>query len=226
MTRYPNNRIDFLTSADRSFRTFRSINMSVKRVSYLGLFLCISLVISYIEAVLPPLSGIPGVKPGLSNVVTLLILKLFGKEEMIRSEKRPDRRDPVITPKRTIRRQVGAEEAFIVLIARILLSGLLFGNAFSFVFSLSGGLLALAVMSAAAGCERFSLMGVSMLGGVFHNLGQLVSAAFLIQQLKLAYYGPVLMVSGLIAGALTGFIASLLLPRLKELVSENNYPGN
>ena len=196
--------------------------MSVKRVCYLGLFLAISLVISYIEAVLPPLSGIPGVKPGLSNIVTLLILKLFGN----RSEKRPDRRDPAITPKRTICRQIGAEEAFIVLIARILLSTLLFGNAFSFVFSLSGGLLALAVMSAAAGFEKLSLIGVSMLGGVFHNLGQLCAAAFLIKQLKLAYYGPVLMVSGLITGALTGFIASLLLPRLQELVSENEHPGN
>ncbi len=171
--------------------------MSVKRVSYLGLFLAISLVISYIEAILPPLSGIPGVKPGLSNIVTLITLKLFGKKD-----------------------------AFIVLIARILLSGLLFGNAFSFVFSLSGGLLAMAVMSVSIGLEKLSLMGVSMLGGVFHNLGQLAAAAFLIKQLKIAYYGPVLMVSGLIAGALTGFIATLLIPRLEGLVCENEYPGN
>ena len=170
--------------------------MSVKRVSYLGLLLSISLVISYIEAILPPLSGIPGVKPGLSNIVTLITLKLFGRKE-----------------------------AFIVLISRILLSALLFGNGFSLVFSLCGGLLAMAAMSVSAGFERLSLIGVSILGGVFHNLGQLFAAAFLIKQLKIAYYGPVLMVSGLMAGALCGFIASLLLPRLEGLVGDAGYPA-
>jgi heptaprenyl diphosphate synthase len=169
--------------------------MSVKRVSYLGLFLSVSLVISYIEAILPPFIGIPGVKPGFSNIVTLITLKLFGKRE-----------------------------AFLVLTARILLSGLLFGNGFSFVFSLSGGLLAMAVMSAAVSFKSLSLIGVSMLGGVFHNLGQLVMAAVLIKQLKIAYYGPVLLVSGLIAGALTGCTAALLIPRLEGLIRESEDP--
>ena len=162
------------------------MNMNGKRISYLGLLLAAALIIGYIESLLPPLSGIPGVKLGLSNIVTLITMRLFGNKE-----------------------------AFIVLILRILLSGLLFGNLFGIIFSLSGGLPAFAAMWAADQSKRFSLIGISVFGGVTHNVGQLAAAVLIVKQPGLVYYAPVLLISGLICGLLTGFAAKLILNRLR-----------
>ncbi len=158
-----------------------------QRTGILGMFLALALIMGYIESLLPPLSGIPGVKLGLSNIVTLITMELFGKKE-----------------------------AFIVLILRILLSGFLFGNMFSILFSFSGGLLAFVAMGVGAGIKGLSIIGVSMLGGVFHNVGQLLAAAFLINELKMAYYGPVLLVSGLLTGFAIGIIAKMVLDILHK----------
>lgn len=159
--------------------------MSNKRITYLGLLLAVALIIGYIEFLLPPVSGVPGVKLGLSNIITLITLKLFGKKE-----------------------------AGIVLVLRILLSGLLFGNLFAVLFSLSGGLLAFFAMLLADSAGRFSLVGISALGGVTHNIGQLLAAMLTLKLSGLIYYAPVLLVSGLICGLLTGFLAGLVLKRL------------
>ncbi|HAG68570.1 MAG TPA: heptaprenyl diphosphate synthase [Lachnospiraceae bacterium] len=161
--------------------------MSAKRTAYLGMLLAASLIIGYIESLLPPLSGIPGVKLGLSNITTLITMELFGRKE-----------------------------ALTVLVLRIILSGLLFGNLFSIIFSLCGGLCAFLAMAASGSISGFSIIGVSMLGGSFHNIGQLIAAVFMVKGLRLQYYGPVLMVSGLFTGFFIGFLTKLILLRINN----------
>ncbi len=161
--------------------------MSNKQITYLGLLLASGLIVGYIESLLPPPGGIVGAKLGLSNVVTLITLRLFGRKE-----------------------------ALLVLTLRILLSSLLFGNLFGFAFSLFGGMAAFLAMLLSDRSGLFGLSGISILGGVFHNIGQLFVAVFLVKQPGLIYYAPLLIIAGLICGFLTGILAELILKRIRR----------
>ncbi len=167
--------------------------MKIKKTAYLGLLLSAALITGYIEFLLPPISGIPGVKLGLSNIVTLITMELFGKKD-----------------------------AFLVLISRILLSGLLFGSIFSLIFSLSGGLLAFGAMALSSRIREISITGVSILGAVAHNMGQLIAAVFLVKELKIIYYGPLLLFFGLLTGFLTGMIAGLVIRPLRAAIKDRD----
>ena len=98
-----------------------------------------------------------------------------------------------------------------------MLAGFLFGNLFSILYSLAGGMLSLIVMILLKKQNGFSVMGVSVAGGVFHNVGQLVIAMLVTESLNLFYYVPVLMISGLITGIFIGIIANEMLKRLRRL---------
>ena len=103
---------------------------------------------------------------------------------------------------------------------RILLVGLTFGNLYSLLYSLAGGLLSLIVMVLLKRSVRFSTCGVSVAGGVSHNIGQIIVAMIVLQTEKIIYYLPVLLVSGVIAGVVIGLIASMLVKRLHPIFSE------
>lgn len=102
-------------------------------------------------------------------------------------------------------------------IVRILLSGFLFGNYFSILYSLAGGLLSLAVMALLKKAGDFSVMGISMAGGVSHNVGQLVVAMLVVETVSVSYYLPVLLVAGLVTGFLIGVAAGEMLKRLVNI---------
>ena len=102
-------------------------------------------------------------------------------------------------------------------IVRILLSGFLFGNYFSILYSLAGGLLSLAVMALLKKTGDFSVMGISMAGGVSHNVGQLVVAMLVVETVSVCYYLPVLLVAGLVTGFLIGVAAGEMLKRLVNI---------
>jgi heptaprenyl diphosphate synthase len=106
----------------------------------------------------------------------------------------------------TILYLMGIPAAFLISGVRIVLTGFLFGNAFSIVYSLAGALLSLTVMILMKKTGVFSMVGISMAGGISHNIGQIIVAIFLVENLNLLYYLPVL----LIAGAATGFVIGLL----------------
>ena len=108
-------------------------------------------------------------------------------------------------------------EVFLLSIVRILLSGFLFGNYFSILYSLAGGLLSLAVMALLKKTGDFSVMGISMAGGVFHNVGQLVVAMMVVETFSVGYYLPVLLVAGLVTGFLIGVAAGEMLKRLVNI---------
>ena len=109
----------------------------------------------------------------------------------------------------------GWREALMVNVLRILLTGLLFGNMFSVLFSLSGALVSFICMLSARKLG-LSLYGVSMAGGVFHNAGQLLTAAFIVQTVEIGYYAPFLLAAGLVTGFLIGVLGKEMLRRIPE----------
>ena len=160
----------------------------VKRIALCGVLGALALVFGYIEHLLPLPIGIPGVKLGLANLITLLLLYL--------------------TDKRT---------ACSVNLLRILVSGLLFGSAVSLAYSLAGGLLSFLVMALAMRSRRLGILGVSILGGLSHNIGQMAVAALLLTEARLLLYLPVLLLAGTLTGALLGLCAGLILGHLNKI---------
>lgn len=159
------------------------------KVAYFGVFTALALIFSYVETLIPIQFGIPGVKLGLANLV--IVLALY---------------------------KMGVREAYLLSVVRVLLSGFLFGNYFSILYSLAGGLLSLSVMALVKRSDGFSVMGVSIAGGVFHNVGQLIVAMLVVETFSVAYYVPVLLVAGMLTGLLIGIVANEMLKRLVNLL--------
>ena len=158
------------------------------RVAYFGVFTALALIFSYVESLIPIQLGIPGVKLGLANLI--IVIALY---------------------------KMRLSEVFLLSIVRILLSGFLFGNYFSILYSLAGGLLSLVVMALLKKTGDFSVMGISMAGGVSHNVGQLVVAMLVVETVSVSYYLPVLLVAGLVTGFLIGVAAGEMLKRLVNI---------
>ena len=117
------------------------------------------------------------------------------------------------------------KEAFLLSVVRVLLSGVLFGNYFSIIYSLAGALLSLSVMALLKRAGGFSIVGISIAGGVFHNIGQLFVAMIVVEMFSVAYYVPVLLVAGLLTGGVIGILAREILKRLAGLQAGSREPG-
>ena len=153
-----------------------------KTLVFLSLFTAVAMVLSYIEAILPPIwSAIPGIKIGLPNIIIIFLLY-----------------------------RMSVKSAAAVSLVRILLSALLFGNAVTLLYSLAGAILSLTVMAVLKKIDRFSMIGVSIVGGVFHNLGQILMAMLILETAEIGYYMIILTVTGTIAGVLVGILGALL----------------
>lgn len=159
-----------------------------KTIAFIGVCIALALVLSYIEVVLPPvLPAVPGVKMGLPNIIIVFLLY---------------RRGPAF--------------AAMVSLLRILLVSLLFGNAMALMYSLAGGVLSLLVMILLRRLRVLSTVGVSVAGGVAHNVGQILMAMLLLETAELGYYLAVLTVTGTIAGIAIGLCGSLLIKRIPK----------
>ena len=152
------------------------------RVAYFGVFTALALIFSYVETLIPIHFGIPGMKLGLANLV--IVIALY---------------------------KMKVREAFLLSVVRVLLSGFLFGNYFSIIYSLSGALLSLSVMTLLKRMGGFSVIGVSIAGGVCHNIGQLIVAMAVVETFSVIYYVSVLLVAGLVTGLLIGIGAEEML---------------
>ena len=155
------------------------------RVAYFGVFTALALILSYVETLIPIHFGIPGIKLGLANLV--IVVALY---------------------------KLQLKEVYLLAIVRVLLSGALFGNYFSIIYSLAGGLFSLTVMAVLKKLGGFSVMGISMAGGVFHNVGQMLIAVLVVETFSISYYLPVLLVAGLLTGLVIGVVAGELLKRI------------
>lgn len=161
--------------------------MRTKKIAYLGVFLALALILSYVESLIPFYFGIPGVKLGLTNLIVVVMLYC-----------------------------TGAKEAFSVSVARILLAGFLFGNLFSILYSLAGGILSFAVMCAVKRTKKFHVVSVSVAGGISHNIGQLIAAAFVVQTYDIFYYMPFLLIAGVATGFVIGMLAQEFILRFEK----------
>ena len=164
------------------------MNKRNANIAFTGLCVALALVLAYVEILLQPLfPSIPGIKMGLPNIIIVFLLY---------------RRGPL--------------SAVAVSILRIFLVSMLFGNAMSLAYSLSGGILSLAVMILLKKSDLMSELGVSVAGGVTHNLGQILMAMLLLETASLGYYMAVLTVSGTIAGILVGLCGSILVKNIPK----------
>lgn len=161
--------------------------MKSKKIAYYGLCIALAFVLSYVESLFPTFIAVPGVKLGLTNLVVLIALVRIGKKD-----------------------------AFFINMIRILLVGFTFGTAFSLLYSFAGGILSFLVMMLFYGKNRFSVIGVSVAGGVAHNVGQILVAMVVLESNALLYYLPVLILSGTLAGVVVGILCGEVVKRLPK----------
>ena len=157
-----------------------------KRLVLLAMLTAVAMILSYVESLLPSV-GIPGVKMGLANIAVIFALFRFGWKE-----------------------------AAALSLVRVVLVSLLFGSVGAMLYSLAGAVLSLAVMALLRRIDRFSTVGISVAGGVAHNAGQILMAMLILQTKQLLGYLPVLAVSGIAGGVLTGLAAALPIRRIPE----------
>ena len=156
-----------------------------RKTAYLGLFAAVAIIFGYVESLIPVFTGIPGIKLGLANLAVLFILDRYS-----------------------------FKEAALVSVVRILVIGFMFGNLFSILFSLAGAGLSLLVMVLLKKNGGFSVAGVSIAGGVTHNIGQILIAVCVVENVNLFYYLPVLLIAGLLTGLLIGILSGEIMKRI------------
>ncbi|MEE0969978.1 MAG: Gx transporter family protein [Clostridia bacterium] len=161
--------------------------MKTRKVAFLGLAISLAMILSFVESQIPPLVTIPGVKLGLPNLVMVFLLY-----------------------------RVGAKETVCVSIIRVLLVSLLFGNLQSLLFSISGAVLSLTGMILLKKSKLFSTITVSVIGGVLHNVGQVLFACFWTNTAEVSYLLPIYLLSGTIAGVVIGLIAGMLVKGMER----------
>ena len=169
--------------------------MNGKTIARYGLLIALALILSYAEAQIPAFFAVPGMKLGLTNLVVLLALYLMG-----------------------------SGSAVTINILRIVLAALLFGNGMSLAYSAAGGLLSGGVMILLKKNGRFSVVTVSIAGGVMHNVGQILVAMLLLGTSSLAWYLLILWFTGIASGAVIGILGGLLCGRLEKFAGQEKTP--
>lgn len=169
--------------------------LSPQQLAAIGMLSALALVLSFLESLIPFQPDLPGIKLGLANLV--IVFALY---------------------------RMNVHSALLINTVRILLAGLLFSGLFGLLYSAAGAAASLTAMTLLLQINRkreqagksilFSIFGVSMTGGVFHNLGQLLVAILFLSSLNLIYYLPVMIISGIVMGLINGMIARLLLQKL------------
>ena len=179
-----------------------------KKIAQLGLFLALALILAYVESLIPFSFGVPGIKLGLPNLIVVMLLcgEYIGRRGGHPNDAASDGTS-----------RNGAKEALLVNGLRIVLSGFLFSNLYTILYALAGALLSFIAMLIGRRMGCFSVVGVSVLGGVFHNVGQILVAMFVVETVYVGYYMPVLIIAGTVTGAVLGIIAMELIPYLTKI---------
>lgn len=160
----------------------------IRQITAMGMLVALAMVLGFVETLIPINLGIPGMKLGLANIVVVIALFLFD-----------------------------VKTAVVVSILRIILIAMTFGNMSMMFYSIAGASLSLLSMIAISKIKSFSLISVSIVGGIMHNVGQIICAAFVVRTNGVFTYLPVLMIAGLVSGALIGIVAGLISVRLTNV---------
>ena len=164
--------------------------MNTKKVALYGLLVALAMLLSWVETMVPVTTLVPGMKLGLTNLVVMVALY-----------------------------ELGEKDAFILSMVRILLVSMTFGNMAALMYSLAGGILSFVVMAVLKRTGIFSMTGVSVAGGVAHNIGQIIVASFILDTM-LAGYLPILLISGLGAGVIIGILGAEIARRVHGVISK------
>lgn len=166
-----------------------------EKLVFMALLVAQALVLGIIERMIPVPFICPGAKLGLANIVTVVALYYFSFAEILT-----------------------------IVVLRITLLAFFAGSLSSFLYSLSGGMLSFFVMYLLLKLfgDRIGTMGISVAGAVFHNIGQVVIASLVVQNFKMFFYFPVLLVTGIGTGIFVGLTAQLLLTHMKKIPIMNN----
>ncbi|MBE5903096.1 MAG: Gx transporter family protein [Pseudobutyrivibrio sp.] len=160
--------------------------MKTKDIAILGLLIALAFVLSYVEYLLPINIGIPGAKIGLANIVTMVAIY-----------------------------KIGYKRAFALSLIRVLLVALTFSNMAMAMYSAAGAVLSFIAMLIGKSTKKLSITGVSVLGGVFHNIGQIMVAMVLMETRELVFYLPILIVIGTVSGVIIGILSGMICSRIK-----------
>ena len=162
---------------------------NAEKIAIVGIFSAFTAILSYIEVIISFGMFIPGVKLGLANIAIVVVLYIYGYKY-----------------------------ALLVNIVRIIVVGLLFTNVFSIAFSMAGALISFIVMAFLKKIDIFSPIGVSVAGGVSHNIGQLFIACFIISSYSVVNYIPILMIAGIICGFVIGLTSMGVIKYTKKFL--------
>ncbi len=168
----------------------RNMSKKTQTVAMCGVMTALAMIFSYVESLIPVPVPVYGVKLGVANIAVITAMYVIGNRE-----------------------------ALVINVIRIALTAALFGNMNSFLFSIAGGLLSFAVMAVLKCTKLFSIVGVSVAGGVFHNVGQIIAAIFIMETKAIIYYLPVLVVAGIVTGIIVGIVSALVAKRVKAAVA-------
>ena len=160
--------------------------MKTKKLVTLALLTAVAMILSYLESLIPLSVAVPGIKMGLANLAVIFVLY-----------------------------RIGFKEACVVSLLRILWLAIIFGNFMTLSYSIVGAVLSLTGMVLLKKLDRFSEVGVSVTGGILHNVGQILTAMVLMDTAQIIYYLPMLLISGIVGGTVIGIISAILIKRVK-----------
>ena len=164
-------------------------NKKVQQVALSGLLTSLMLVFGFIERQFPLPVPVPGIKLGLANSVLLYSLYMLG-----------------------------IRQSFVLMLLKALMSWLIYMNLSAMLYSFAGGVLSLTAMILISRMKGVSVIGVSALGAVFFNVGQILVAVLMLNTPQLLVtYLPILMISGVVTGVLTGIVAQMVMKHLKTI---------
>ena len=163
--------------------------INAKNIAFLGILLAFAVTAGYFERLIPPIiPAVPGIKLGLPNITVIILLYIKDYKT-----------------------------AFALNIFRVFITGILFTGIWGMIYGLSGAIISFAVMACLKKTNIFGTVGISAAGGVFHNLGQICVAALLINNIKIFYYFPFLIILGTVSGIIIGYLAGLIINRLGKI---------
>lgn len=164
------------------------MNEKTKKIATYGMLIALAFIFNYIERLMPFSFAIPGIKLGLANIVVLMALYTLGYKA-----------------------------AFSITIVRVLLAGFSYGNTYQMMYGMAGAILSCILMTLMHRTKKFSVVGVSVVGGLGHNIGQII-VAMLVLSKSLFYYLPYLLIGGAVSGTLIGILGALIVSRVQKFV--------
>ena len=160
--------------------------MRNKKIATSALMIALAMILSFVESQIPSFFPIPGIKLGLANIAVIFALY-----------------------------RLSIKDAIVVSLIGVVVVSTLFGTSLTLAYSLSGAVLSLLIMVLLKKSDRFSIVGVSVAGGISHNIGQIIMAIILMHNSVISYYLPFLIISGIVTGVVIGLVSAKIVERVK-----------